>query len=298
MEFLRSRIVERHTTATEVLQENLPINPLSHLIITLDGYNVTDEATLAEIIAFINNIQVTKSGQTVLDLQSEDLYGVNAYLNRALPTLSGRLATDNEQRTLTLIVPFGRLVFDPSECFPATKKGELTLRVDTTVPTGSLDNSTISIDAVELLGAQPANWLKTYRKALAAPGATGEREHELSLGNKLVCCQFRLTTVPTTSSHTYGIDVAKLLIDNRETGYASADMMCMCGERSLRVGAPEATIAAQGLGPLELFAWMDFDPNGDSEWLIDTAGKSSVKLNLNMGVNEATSLTVMELVAV
>jgi hypothetical protein len=43
---------------------------------------------------------------------------------------------------------------------------------------------------------------------------------------------------------------------------------------------------------------MDFDPNGDSEWLIDTAGKSSVKLNLNMGVNEATSLTVMELVAV
>jgi hypothetical protein len=298
MEMIRSRIVERHTVATEVIQENLPINPISHLVITMDGYNVTDEATLAEILAFINNVQVTRSGQTIVDVQSEDLYGVNAYLHRGLPTLTGKLATDNEQRTITLIVPFGRKPFDIKECYPATKRGELTLRVDTTVPATSFDNATISIDAVELVGASPERWLKTYRKALSAPGATGEHEFELSIGNQLVCCQFRLVTVPTTSSHAYGIDVVKLLIDNREYGIASADMMCLMGERSRRCGDPVATIAAQGLSPLELIAWLDFDPVGNDEWLIDTSGKNSVKLNLNYGVNEACNLTTLELAKV
>lgn len=296
MEFNRQRIVERHTTATEVITENLPIGPLSHLVITMDGYNVTDEATLAEIIAFINNIQVTHHGVGIVDLQSEDLYGVNAYLYRKLPELTGRLATDNEQRTLTLIVPFGRHLFDPKECFPATKKGELVLRVDTTVPATSLDNSTISIDAVELVGATPERYLRTLRKALAAPGATGEREYELPCGNQYVAMQMRMVTVPTTSSHAYGVDVVRLLLNNKEYGITAADVMCLCGERMLRVGGPNTTIAAQGLSPIELIAWLDFDPRDNDDWLIDTAGLESCKLNLNMGVNEALNLTTLELV--
>jgi len=298
MELHRQRIVERHTTATEVLKENLPIEPLSHLIFTIDGYNVTDETTLAEILGFINNIQVTREGVGILDLQSEDLYGVNAYLYRHLPELTGRLATDNEQRTLTMVIPFGRKLCDPNECYPATKKGELVLRVDTTVPATSIDNSTISIDAVTLPGANPSRYLKTVRKALSAPGATGEFEFELPTGNKLVAIQFRLVTVPTTSSHAYGVNIVKLMCDNKEALYTSADMMCMMGERGLRIGHPNATIAAQGLGPLELIAWLDLDPVGSDDFLLDTAGKSSVKLNLNYGVNEAVDLTTLELVAV
>lgn len=298
MEFNRQRIIERRTTATEVINTNLPIGPLSHLMITMDGYNVTDEATLAEILAFINNVQVTHHGVGILDVQSEDLYGVNAYLYRKLPELTGRLATDNLHRSITLIVPFGRKIMDANECFPATKKGELVLRVDTTVPATSLDNSTISIDAVELVGAAPTRYLRTLRKALSAPGATGVFEFELPTGNKLVSVQFRLVTVPAASSHTYGVNVAKLMVNNKEYGYTAADMMIMCGERGSRIGGANATIAAQGLGPLELQAWMDFDPQGNDDWLVDTAGKDSVKLSLDYGVNEAVNLTTMELVAV
>jgi len=298
MEFNRQRIIERHTMATEVLTESLPIGPLSHLIVTMAGYNATDEATLAELLAFLNNVQVTHHGVGIVDVQSEDLYGVHAYLLRGLPTVTGRLATDNYTRSISLIVPFGRKLFNPAECFPATKKGELVLRLDTTVPATSWDNAIISVDAVELIGANPAAYLKTLRKNLAAPGATGEREYELPIGNKYVGIQFRLTTVPTTSSTTWGINVAKLLKNNREHLYTSADMACMMGERSLRVGDPETTIAAQGLGPLHLIAWMDFDPQTDDQWLLETADASSVKLNLNMGVNEATEVTTMELVGV
>jgi len=298
MEFNRQRIVERHTTATEVITESLPTRPLSHLIITLAALNATDEATLAEMIAFINNVQVTHHGVGIVDVQSEDLYGVNAYLFRGLPTLTGRLATDNYSRALTLVVPFGRRIFDAAECYPGTKKGELVLRVDTTVPATSCDGSVISIDAVELPEASPTKFLKTLRKALSAPGATGEREYELPTGNEYVCCQFRLTTVPAASSYAFGVDIAKLLVNNKEYGYTGADMLCMTGERFLRVGNPDATIAAQGLSPLNAIAWMDFDPLGDGNFLVDTSGVESAKLNLNMGVDEALNLTTMELVKV
>ena len=54
MEFNRQRIIERHTMATEVLTESLPIGPLSHLIVTMAGYNATDEVSGVSIAAANN----------------------------------------------------------------------------------------------------------------------------------------------------------------------------------------------------------------------------------------------------
>jgi len=297
MEFLRTRLVERHTTATEVIEEQLPTDPLSHIIITMDAYNVTDEATLAEILAFINNVQVTDHGQAIYDLQSEDMYGVQAYLQRRLPELTGRLATDKYNRSITLIAQFGRRLFDPAECYPGRKAGDLQLRIDTTVPATSWDNSTISVDVVTLPGASPQNWLKQYRKAIAAPGATGDSEIDLNRGNRLLCCQIRMTTVPTTSSHTYGIDQIALLANNKELQLASSDMMCLAGERALRIGNPETSIAAQGLGRLNNIFWLDFDPNSDGNYAIDTSQYGRVHLKATYGVDEAQSLSFLELCA-
>lgn len=297
MEMLRTRLVERHTTATEVIDEWLPTDPLSHLIITLDGYNVTDEATLAEILAFINNLQVLDNGVTVYDLQSEDLYAVQAYLQRRLPELTGRLATDNYTRSLTLIVPFGRKLYDPSECYPGRPANKVKVRIDTTVPTGSLDNSTIEVDVVSLPGATPTAHLKVYRQALSAPGSLGWHTIELERQNKLLCAQLRMTTVPTTSSHEYGINTVELLADNKEHALSNADMMCLAGERALRIGGPDAAIAAQGLSPLNNIFWVDFDPHGDGAYAIDTAKYGSLKLNAEYGVDEVQSLTLIELEA-
>jgi hypothetical protein len=296
MQFNHQNIVNRHTTATEVIDEDLPSDPLSHLVISLDGYNATDETTLAEILAFINNVQVNRKGVTILDMQSEDLYAMNAYLLRRLPILTGRLATDNYTRLLSLIVPMGRRLYDPEECYPRTQSGDLQLLLNTTVPTSSLDNSTITVDAITLPDASPKQYLKSYRKAISAPGSTGEHEIELARGNRLVCCQFRLTTIPTTSSHTYGIDEFALMLSNREAMLTAADVQSLIGQRILRVGNPDTTIAAQGLSPLNKIVWLDFDPNSDGRFLVDTSGESSVKIKCDYGVDEAQNLTVMELV--
>ncbi len=297
MEFIRSSLLKDHTTATETWEKDLPTNPLSHLILNMDGYNVTDEATLAEILAFINTVEVTRSGITVVSLQSEDLYALNVWLYRHYPQLTGKLATDNEARNLGLIVPFGRRVFDPEECFPATKKGDLTVRINFTVPGTSLDNSTVNVEAVELPGATPSHYLKCIMSTIVAPGATGDNDYELPIGNEIVCVQLRLTTIPTTSSHTYGVDNARVLVDNAEFGYASARAQCLQADHVFIADHQHGAIAAQGVDQVDNVLWLDFDPARDGRFLLDTKGRSSVKLKLNMGVNEATYCTLLERVA-
>lgn len=298
MQFIRSSLLKDYTTATEVKKIDLPVNPLSHLIISLDGYNVTDEATLAEILAFINKVEVSFRGTTIISLESEDLAGLNAYLYSAMPVLTQSIATDNSARTLSLIVPFGRKIFNPDECFPATKKGELTLSLDITKPATSFDNSTLNIEAVELLDASPSQYLKSTLLTVSAPGATGENDVDLPIGNNIVALQLRMTTFPTTSSHTYGVDVAKVLVDNKETGYASARAQCLTGDMIFRLSTLPRDIAAFGNVEPANIVWLDYDPVLDDNYLLNTEGKSSVKLRLDMGVDEATKVAVLELVKI
>lgn len=298
MDFIRSNIVRDHTTATEVIKENLPVNPLSHLIISLDGYNATDEATLAEILAFINSVTVSRSGTTIVSLQSEDLYALNCYIFRKRPFLEGKVATDNQRRNIGLIVPFGRQIFNPAECYPKTTSGTLKLQVDTTVPTSSMDNSTINIEAVELPGASPGYYMKSVMHTISAPGATGDNEYDLPIGNKLIAMLIRMTTFSQASSHAYGVDMVHTLVDNKEIGYASARTQCLVADMATRLDGQTGIIAAQGALLPANTVFVDFDPLGDGNFLLDTAGKSRVHTVLEMGVDEATYLTTLEQVAI
>lgn len=297
-EFIRSSLLKDHTAATESKKIDLPVNPLSHLIITLDCYNVSDEATLAELIAFINSIEVSHLGRTVVDLQSEDLAGVQTYLLGAHPILTQKIADDNAARCLGLIVPFGRRLFDANECFPSTKKGELTLTLDTTVPATSADNGIINVEAVELYGASPSRYLKSVMQTVSAPGATGDNDIDLPIGNDIVALNIRMTTFPGTGSSTYGVDGVSILVDNREYGYSYARAECLVADMANRFNSMIMDIAAQGDVQPANTVWVDFDPNKDSEWLLKTQGKSSCKVRLDMGVDEATYISVLELVGV
>ena len=73
--FIRSNLIKNQTSATKVIEKDLPTNPISHLIVSLSGYQMTDEVTLAAMLGFINSIEVTKKGVTILNAESEDLFG-------------------------------------------------------------------------------------------------------------------------------------------------------------------------------------------------------------------------------
>lgn len=295
MDVLRTNILRRHTTATEVKQIDLPIDPISHLIITLDGYNATDEATLAEILAFINNINVSKMGKTIFDLESEEIYALNCWITGKQPMLTGKLATDNYHRALSLVIPFGRKLYDPNECLPASKKGELTLTLDMTVPSTSMDNSLLNVECVSLPGASPKQRLKCTHRAVSAPGATGESQIDIPIGNQIALIIARLTTFPTTSSHAFGINEFSILKNNKEHHFVATDSLALLADMAKYIANQGNTIAAQGLYAPDNTLFLDFDPDKDGKMLLDTKGLSSCIIEANYGVDEAQTISFVEL---
>jgi len=298
MQFIHSNLLKDHTWATEKKILDLPVNPISHLVITLDGYNVTDETTMAEILGFLNKVTVVHRGNSIIDLESEDLAFLQEALGFGAPVLTSNIATDNYARELTLIVPFGRMLFNPDECFHATKKGELQLHLDCTVPTTSFDNGIINIEACELLGATPSHYLKSTLLAVAAPGATGNNDISLPIGNDIAKILLYTTTIPAASSHTWGIQDIKVLVDNSEYGYVSTKGKCQKGLLSWVGMGKTHDIAAYGSIKSGHYFMLDYDPLGNGMFLLNTEGKSSVKVRMNMGVDEAAKVIPVELVKI
>ena len=298
MDFIRSNLLRRSTLATAVIEEDLPTNPLSHINVSISGFNVTDEATLAEILAFLITAKVTDAGRVVVNLQSEDLYGLDCYLYRRRPHLTSRLAADNSTRTLGLIIPFGRRTFDPDECYPARKRGDLKLSLDMTALGTSIDNGVIDIEAVELPGASPSRYLKSVVKVVTAPGATGDNDIRLPIGNQIVALQVRMTTFPGAGSHVYGVEDCTVLRSNREFGYVGNVAQSLIADGIFHVDGQSGIIPAQSEILPDNIVWLDYDPAKDGRYLMETADASDLVLRLNMGVDEATYVTVLELVRV
>lgn len=297
MDFIRTMILDGHTTATEVVTYDLPVNPVSHLILTLEAYNATDEATVAEILGFINSVKVTFMGTSIMSLHSEDLAALNLYLYGSGGFNLAPVATDNQHLAYSLIIPFGRRPFNPEECFPSTRRGEFQLELDTTVPATSLDNSLISIAAIEMPEASPANYLKATMMSIAAPGATGDNDIDLPIGNSLLACLVRMTSFAGASEVLFGVDDFKILRNNVETHYMSGNAPSVLAEMMFRVPATVRATAAQGGLIPNTCGWMDFDPTRDGQYAIETQGLSSLVFRAGMGVNEAIYVTPVELVA-
>ena len=298
MKFISSNVLKDWTWATEVKIIDLPVNPISHILITLSGFNATDESTLAEILGFLNEVEVTHRGASVIDLESEDLFALNCFLLGNSPVLSNSVATDNMSRDLTLVVPLGRTLFNPDECYPATRKGELQLRMDCTVPATTFDNGVINVQAVELLDAKPSRYLKATLLKLTAPGATGDNDVDLPIGNKFAGIMLMTTTGNQAASHTKGIDEARVLVDNREVGYVSGKWESHYGSAINRIQSLTRVPAASGDAIMQNYALLDFDPAFDSKFLLDTKGKSSLKVRLTMGVDEVAKVLPIEIVSV
>ncbi|MBA7482490.1 hypothetical protein ES705_37628 [subsurface metagenome] len=295
-EFIRSTILDAHTMAAEVKTYDLPINPISHLILTMEATNVAAaEVTIAQILAYVNLITVRHTGIQVINLQSEDLALLNLYLYG-----SGGLAlnpgeTINEYQAYSLIVPFGRKLYDPEECFPATRKGEFQITLDTDLPDTNLENAVISISAIQLPDAAPTRHLVSTLFSKAAPAAAGEYDIDLPIGNDLLACMIRMTAFPIASAFTFTVDDLRLLVDNREMNIVSSKTPELAAEMITRVnGTVRSTPLQGGLIP-NTCIWMDFDPTRDGQYMVDTRGRSRVHLRANYGKAEALWVAPLEL---
>ena len=295
-EFIRSTILDAHTMATEVFTEDLPINPISHLVLTIEATNVgAAEATIAQILAYINLITVRHTGIQVINHHSEDTALLNAYLFGSAGIVLAPDATDTQHMAYTLIIPFGRKLFDPEECFPATRKGEFQITLDTNLPGTEWEAAVLSLSAVQLPEATPTRHLVSTLFSITDPGAAGEQDIDLPIGNDLLAVLMRLAAFPDTTDFFFTVDDIRLLVDNMERGIASAKTVELLGEMMARVnGTVRSTPLQGGLIPNKSL-WMDFDPTRDGAYMIDTRGASRVHLRANYGEAGAIFVAPLEL---
>jgi hypothetical protein len=297
MQIIRSVLLQDEAqTAGTVKTLDLPVNPLSHIVFTFKCLNVTDEATLAEILARITKVEVLYKGAALLSLSGADLFALNCVLFGKVPILTNRVATDDATRAITMYIPLGRSIYNPAECFKATKKGELQLQITLSSTETACDGVIYQIETVELLGATPDKYMKVTTLS-KTPAATGDVDFDLAIGNKLAGLLVFSTTVPTSTSWTTSADKLKFLIDNVEFMIASMNWESLHGNLLSRLGYFGGIGAAAGDDIVVKYGLIDFMPNGGDDFLVETSGKSSVRLRVTAGDTNIIRVLPIELAA-
>lgn len=317
--FLRSVLVQNRAEAADrVFTEDLPVNPLTQILVTLRGV-VTESDTvapLADILALMPAVGVSFRGQDLVRGSLADLAMVNAIVCGSRPW--GTLPQVSDAGTFAVTVPitFGRRPYLVKECLPAVRRGDLVLecQVDTLVT--NVDLVSVQIETVELLDETPEAYLK-YTTAAHTFSGTGEEDVRLPIGNPLVGVLLAGTTVPTTTATTATWERLRLRVDNVEALYARANWDSLHGELGRQVGGDlsflmdhvhrangaaaafaDTTAALRGAALSELYAYLDFDPLGDGMYLLETAGRADVVIHRDAGTADLGRFLPIELVPV
>ena len=320
-QFLRSVLQQDVALAASTVQEpvDLPVNPLSHILITVKALNdtgtITDYTFLSSLLAFISNIEVTFKGQAIISGSLTDLAVLNGILTGFTPLQINAGETNNDSRGVTVMLSFSRRPYWLEEAFPPVRRGELQIRFTSgAAPTG-LDGLILQTETVELLDTQPMRFLK-YTTASKTPSATGDHDVDLPIGNPIIGVLLFGTTIPTGAVFTASINQVRSLVDNVEVGYANANWETLHGEMGRRLrsqfdwqgvfhgvnaaGAGQEDTQQQQLSQnvTENFGFLDFDPLMDMQYALQTANRARVHLRIDAGVADAIRSIPIEMVSV
>jgi len=209
----------------EVFNNDLPVNPLSVILVTLRAVNNTG-ATLtnylgsaAQLMSKISNMTCRYRGASIFDGDPLDLAQVYGMLAKWWPIQGQMTQVDNEVRSVTFPLLFGRKAYDAKECFPASRRGDLVLTIDTAADPLGLDGFDLTIETAELLDASPERFIKVTTSATAI--AAGDvNDLALPIGSKLIGVLLRAGLFPTAASNNAAFNELALEVDNVEVEYS------------------------------------------------------------------------------
>ncbi|GAH28692.1 unnamed protein product [marine sediment metagenome] len=299
MEFLKSIIIDNETPAADGMYSYvLPVNPVSHLILTICALNTGGaEATAAQICDMVTNVHVLHRGTTVLQMSANDLLALNHVLFAKTPMRGQQSATISDITWLSLVIPFGRKMYDPNECFPQSRAGELQIQLTVGIADAVLTGLILQLEAVELYGANPARHLKVTTIVDDAL-VVGDNDIRLPIGNPYAGILMFSTTKPTSTLWTTTIDQVKLLANNKEHYVSSANWESLRGELVNRPGMEAGYLTAIGLyghDHIAQYAYIDFDPRRSDLFLMETAGMNALILRITGGDTEEARVFPVEL---
>lgn len=317
--YLRTVLVQNRAEAADrTFQEDLPVNPLSLILITLRGDNVAADTNIsaADMLGVVPDLGIQFRGQDIVRGSLADLAVCNALVSGLTPWGYKQQDAIDETWTLTVPICLGRKAYDVEECFPGVRRGELRLEMTIDVTLNNANLEELQIETVELLDANPKSFLK-YTQGARTFSTTGQERVRLPIGNPLLGCVLFGTTVPNGVVRTATWEQLRLKIDNVEFGYARANWDSLHGELNRRMkGFPDflaqhihrfngaaaafASTLANGRdsGVLESYAYLDFDPAMDGSGLLETSGRADVEIQRDAGVADAGRFYPIEVVSV
>jgi len=288
------------------------------ILVTLRALTVAADVptTLASLYGLIDSLAVRFRGQDIIRGTLQDLAILNGLVCASPPW--GYRTQDGANEILTLTVPicFGRRPFSVVECFPAVRRGDLTLELNVDIAQGNVDELALQVETVELLDETPERYLK-YTTSGQTFATTGEEVVRLPIGNPLLGVLLFGTTVPTAAARTATWERLRTRVDHVETLYAQANWDTIHGElarQGLQMNdavAEHAHMANGGAAGfavttqqnrisdlVESYGYLDFDPLKDGSYMLVTAGRADIELVRQAGTADLGRFTPVELVEV
>jgi hypothetical protein len=313
---------EAVTLATDV-QDDLPVNPLYLILYTLRGQQLAAADTadnipsLANLLGVVSRLEVLFRGSTVVSGSLVDLAVQNAAMGMGFPFIIHQGDAAANDIAVTVPIALGRKHKMGREAFPATRRGELTLRrvFASTSPNLDTGEFTEQIETVELLGGEPEAFLK-YVTLTDTPTATGDHDVDLPMGNPIASVLLFGTTGWTAQTSVASISQLKLLVENVEFAYALANWETLNGELNRmipRVGELQMHTHTENLAAaygqdvatakpsatesiLDNYGMLDFDMFHDDANLLDTVGRGRVHMRITAGTADLMRALPLEII--
>ena len=319
MEFIQSIMAHNEAVvAATVVTYDLPVNPLSHLYLTIKCARldtaVTDSPPFMSIPAIIDRIEVLYKGSAVYSLSGIDCMASGIHVNGFESWGVNAEDIENGEWAVTLLVPLTRVLYSPIECFPPTTRGELILQLTYAAASAEWDDIRMQIETVELIGATPQQFIKQTTLS-ATPTANVPLDIPLPIGNDISEILIWQHQIQTTTSDIAAIDKMEILVDNVNHFYPESFKETIQNMSGMKRAAPgywgshvhktyvTPVVAGDPTGIVIamdhiLACWMHlpFDVFRDGNYALKTAGASAVNLRLDITAFGAIRVIPVEVV--
>lgn len=319
MEFIQS--IMSHDVAVTlgtVVTHDLPVNPLSHLYLTIKCARLdtaaTDVPPFMSIPAILSRIEVLYKGSAVYSLSGVDCMASGILVNGFESWSVNAVDVENAEWAVTLLVPLTRKLYDPIECFPATTRGELILQLTYAAANAEFDDIRMQIETVELPDASASQFIKQTTLS-ATPTANVPLDIPLPIGNDISDIIIWQHQIQAATVDTPAIDKMEILIDNINHFYPESfteTIQNMPGWKRAAPGyyglhthkliVPGVSAGQQVSAPkpanhiLACYMLLPFDVFRDGVYALKTRGASDVTLRLDIAAFGAIRIIPVEVV--
>lgn len=298
MEFIHSVLAQDVPVALATpYSYDLPVNPLSHTLLTVSYVRTGAAAAalplIANTIAQVAKIEVLYKGSAVFSMSGADAVAAGLYIANFETWGLNMAGVALEECSFTWCIPMGRILYNPNECFPRTTRGELTLQVTFVVAGTDVTSSIQQIETVELPDASPTQYLKMTTLSVAVP-ITGSIDVPLPIGNPISDLVLWGATIPAGTATDRTLHQLQILVNNKASHYGLTNYEThhnMAGRMRAAPGywgshthyTTTATISSQNIPSnhiLGCYSHLPFDIFRNGEFALQTAGMSDVVLRL------------------